>query len=252
METQPPTPERCEYSDLEVTPGHLEFTAKEGQRYVCTNQRLSIKKAAGGGTLPPDWSLHLETHGAARFSLKARPMSGREAKKIIVSVDPREVPEGEWEGKIRITSTVEAVTITPSEIPVKLTVKAKPPPPVPPPPEPCTIEVAATLDASPWSGPLVYKLDKGEPVPIGSFVPTSHNVRGGTYTCAYVSGGPPKTAFANIIPSPVQSVSDGETIRFTLRFLKPPPPPPPPAPPPEKSWLEKLRELIKRFLKWWP
>lgn len=118
---------KCEYSDLHVIPGHLEFSAKDGTKYVCANQSLSIKKVTGGGTLSPTWSLQIE--GANASWLDAKPMSGRDRTKVIVRVDPRGLIVGTYEAQIAITSSAEAVTITPPVIPVTLVVKGKKEPP---------------------------------------------------------------------------------------------------------------------------
>jgi hypothetical protein len=91
-----------------------------------------------------------------------------------------------------------------------------------------TIDVAATLDASPWVGAVEYTLTgPGAAAPTiinGSSVPNSHTGEAGDWTCAYVSGGPPDTNFIGITPSPAQSLSAGATIGFTLNFETPPPP----------------------------
>jgi hypothetical protein len=83
-----------------------------------------------------------------------------------------------------------------------------------------TIEVKATLDGSPWTGAVQYTLTPGPGSPISgtASVPKSFTVDPGTWTCAYVSGGPAGAGFVNITPSPTQSVSNGGKITFTLNF----------------------------------
>ncbi|UCD21933.1 MAG: hypothetical protein JSW22_07930 [Chloroflexota bacterium] len=89
-----------------------------------------------------------------------------------------------------------------------------------------TIDVAATLDGSPWAGSVSYTLtpDSGSPVN-GASVPGSHTEEAGNWTCGYVSGGPPGADFVGITPSASQELSAGGTIGFTLNFETPPPPP---------------------------
>ena len=83
-----------------------------------------------------------------------------------------------------------------------------------------TIEVKATLDGSPWTGAVQYTLTPGSGSPISgtTSVPKSFTVDPGTWTCAYVSGGPAGASFVNVTPSPTQSVSAGGKITFTLNF----------------------------------
>lgn len=92
-----------------------------------------------------------------------------------------------------------------------------------PPPTTGTINVAATLDSSPWSGAVDYTLTgPGATAPTiinGSSVPGSHSADPGSWTCAYVSGGP--GTFVDITPSATQSVTAGGTTNFTLNFVTP-------------------------------
>jgi len=88
-----------------------------------------------------------------------------------------------------------------------------------------TIDVEATLDGSAWTGAVQYTLaEPTAPSPItGTSVPTAHSgVSPGSWTCAYVSGGPAGASFVNITPSATQTVSAGGTITFTLNFVTPP------------------------------
>jgi len=91
-----------------------------------------------------------------------------------------------------------------------------------------TIDVKATLDGSAWTGAAQYTLTgPGAAAPTiinGASVPTTHrNVDPGSWTCAYVSGGPAGASFVNITPSSTQSLSAGSTITFTLNFVTTPP-----------------------------
>jgi hypothetical protein len=86
-----------------------------------------------------------------------------------------------------------------------------------------TIEVDATLDGSPWTGPVNYTLtpDSGSPVS-GTSVDDTFTVDAGNWTCAYVSGGPAGAHFIDITPEPpTQELSAGGTIGFTLNFVTP-------------------------------
>ena len=92
-----------------------------------------------------------------------------------------------------------------------------------------TIEVKATLDGAPWpssgTGAVNYTLTGpvGTASIDGTEVPKTHsNIAPGSWTCAYVSGGP--GIFVNITPSQTQSVAADETKTFTLNFRTPEPP----------------------------
>ena len=90
-----------------------------------------------------------------------------------------------------------------------------------------TINVDATLDGSPWpssgTGAVDYTLTgPGATAPTiidGTKVPDSFTGDPGSWTCAYVSGGP--GTFVNITPTPTQSVTAGGAINFTLNFVTP-------------------------------
>jgi hypothetical protein len=87
-----------------------------------------------------------------------------------------------------------------------------------------TIEVKATLCGNPWpaagDGAVNYTLTlAGGTSPIsGTEVPITYTVDVGTWTCDYVAGGPPDAFLVDITPSGTQTVSDGDTITFTLNF----------------------------------
>jgi len=117
----------CKYSNLQVTPDHLDFVAKEGTRYLCASQRLYIKKAGGVGVLDTHWTINLEGQASEAGFLKVKPLTGRGRQTLHVSADPRGLPGGSWTVMIEVKTEVEGVTITPSVIPAKLTVEGKPP-----------------------------------------------------------------------------------------------------------------------------
>jgi len=84
-----------------------------------------------------------------------------------------------------------------------------------------SIVVQATLCGIAWQGQVNYTLSlagAGSPIS-GTVVPTSHsNVDVGTWTCAYVSGGPPGAFLKSIKPSATQSLVANGTVTFTLDF----------------------------------
>jgi hypothetical protein len=80
-----------------------------------------------------------------------------------------------------------------------------------------TINVKATLDGVPWTGAVSYNLTPASGTGTsGASVDKSFTVEAGTWTCAYVSGGP--GAFVNITPSATQTLAVGGNITFTLNF----------------------------------
>jgi hypothetical protein len=84
-----------------------------------------------------------------------------------------------------------------------------------------TIVVQATLCGVPWQGAVNYTLTlSGGTSPIsGTGVPTSHgNMTAGTWTCAYVAGGPAGAFLNSIKPSASQVLAADGTITFTLDF----------------------------------
>lgn len=87
-----------------------------------------------------------------------------------------------------------------------------------------TIDVKATLDGATWTGAVQYTLNEptaASPIS-GTSVPASHSgVSPGSWTCAYISGGPIGASFVNFTPSATQTVSAGGTITFTLNFVTP-------------------------------
>ena len=82
-----------------------------------------------------------------------------------------------------------------------------------------TIEVKATLGGDPWGGALDYTLtpESGSPIS-GTSVDDSFSADAGTWTCAYVGGGPPDVDLIGIEPSETQELSAGGTITFTFEF----------------------------------
>jgi hypothetical protein len=82
-----------------------------------------------------------------------------------------------------------------------------------------TIQVDATLDGSPWTGPLTYALTPTSGSPIsGTDVPGSHSADAGSWTCSYDAGGPDGAQLTGIAPDTTQELSDGGTITFTFAF----------------------------------
>jgi hypothetical protein len=123
--------EGCKYSDIIITPDHLNFETQERPRLNPPAQDIFIKK--DGHDLSPSWDAHVTTQGPLIW-LKLKPLSGKAPKRVRVFCKSIGMPPGEWSGQIEITSHVK---VTPSIIPVKLNIKAEEPPQPPPePPEP--------------------------------------------------------------------------------------------------------------------
>ncbi len=69
-----------------------------------------------------------------------------------------------------------------------------------------------------WIGPVAFTLTGPETV-VGASVPHAyHGMPVGEYSLEYVSGGPAGATFLTITPSPVQVLSTGDTVIFTLEF----------------------------------
>lgn len=84
-------------------------------------------------------------------------------------------------------------------------------------PTPNTIDVVATLDGAPWSGPVNFTL-AGPQTVTGSLAPyESAPVTPGNYTISFVSGGPPSAMFVGASPNS-STLATGSTTNFTLEF----------------------------------
>jgi uncharacterized protein (DUF2141 family) len=81
-----------------------------------------------------------------------------------------------------------------------------------------SIVVSATLDGSPWSGGVKYSIYGPSQDSHNSVPYTFSNLPAGTYTLSYTSGGPSGAQFANISPSPTQTLASRGTIYFTINF----------------------------------
>jgi hypothetical protein len=80
------------------------------------------------------------------------------------------------------------------------------------------ITILATLDGSPWSGSLSYRLD-GTSQRSGTFTPaTYYSTPAGGYTAYYISGGPAGAAGPSIDPPASLNLLSGGTIAWTFRF----------------------------------
>jgi hypothetical protein len=83
-----------------------------------------------------------------------------------------------------------------------------------------TITFNATLNGSPWSGPVNYSIsgpfaDSDQAVP-----KTLSGLPAGTYTLTYLSGGPAGATLASISPSPAQNLPAGGTINYVFNFFE--------------------------------
>lgn len=82
------------------------------------------------------------------------------------------------------------------------------------------IVVGATLCGEPWMGALNFALTGANSTMTETAVPYSFNVDPGTWTCAYISGGPADAYLESITPSATQTVGPDDLITFTLNFEK--------------------------------
>jgi hypothetical protein len=80
------------------------------------------------------------------------------------------------------------------------------------------IIVSASLCDELWQGALDYTLTGANSTIDYTAVTYSFNVDPGTWTCEYVSGGPPGAHLVDITPDPTQEVSADELITFNLTF----------------------------------
>ena len=83
-----------------------------------------------------------------------------------------------------------------------------------------TIYVKATLCGAPWQGAVNYTLTPTSGTPIsGTAVDATHSgAAAGTWACAYVAGGPPKSFLKSIKPSATQNLAADGNITFILDF----------------------------------
>lgn len=82
-----------------------------------------------------------------------------------------------------------------------------------------TIVIRATLDGSPWSGPLYFVIS-GTKGFFDNMVPHKHYfLPAGVYSASRSSNGPSGARLGSITPSPKQDLSTGGTITFTFNFI---------------------------------
>ncbi|OGN91453.1 MAG: hypothetical protein A2Z75_04630 [Chloroflexi bacterium RBG_13_50_10] len=81
-----------------------------------------------------------------------------------------------------------------------------------------TVRVSATLDGTPWSGSVNYRVS-------GPFTDTDNSVPWdfksvptGTYTVTYNYGGPSGASLASITPQPTLELDTGSTVHFVFNF----------------------------------
>lgn len=79
------------------------------------------------------------------------------------------------------------------------------------------IKVNATLDGAPWTGAVNYTLTGGQAI-TGTAAPQTFMGAAGTYTLAFVSGGPAGANLVSILPSATQTLAGGGGAAFTLVF----------------------------------
>jgi len=79
------------------------------------------------------------------------------------------------------------------------------------------VHVNATLDGSPWEGPVDFTVTC---LAAGTAVPaTFAEVPVGDYAVDYLSGGPENAAFLGSTPTGPQSLTSGGAVTFTLNFV---------------------------------
>ena len=83
-----------------------------------------------------------------------------------------------------------------------------------------TVNVNATLNGSPWEGPVNYTISGPEQIN-GTIVPFTSNRTPGTYTLTYNNGGPDGATFASVTPDPTQTLTSSGSITFTINFTTP-------------------------------
>jgi hypothetical protein len=104
-----------------------------------------------------------------------------------------------------------------------------------------TVNVQATIDGKPWSGPVKYVV-QGPYVESGGNAPQNFgNAPQGSYSIQYKHGGPPQCTFQGVSPS-TQVLAPGGSINFVLMFHFQQGVIPPPAPEPVPEPLKPVPE----------
>jgi hypothetical protein len=85
-----------------------------------------------------------------------------------------------------------------------------------------SVVVDATLDGLPWTGAVAYTLAGPQTVSGSSASQTHAGLLPGSYTLAYVSGGPPGASLAAVAPTATQAVTLGNATTFTMHFRSKP------------------------------
>jgi hypothetical protein len=80
------------------------------------------------------------------------------------------------------------------------------------------ITVNVTLNGTPWSGSVNYRITGPQTINGSSVPQTYSNQPTGSYTITYLSGGPSGAIFKDITPSATQTLNAGGTITFTMNF----------------------------------
>jgi len=81
-----------------------------------------------------------------------------------------------------------------------------------------TIIVNAVLDGMAWEGKVSYSIN-GPVQDFNAFVPGNFNdIPAGKYSLVYNAGGPPGATLVSIYPSPMQQLTAGGTLNYTLYF----------------------------------
>jgi len=81
-----------------------------------------------------------------------------------------------------------------------------------------TIQVNATFNGAPWSGPASFQLTGASTLNGTSLPATFSIVTAGNYTLNYIGGGPSGATVTGVAPGVTQTLSGGATATYTLNF----------------------------------
>jgi hypothetical protein len=224
--------EGCKYSDIIITPDHLDFETQERPRLNPPAQDIFIKK--DGHDLSPSWDAHVTTQGPLIW-LKLKPLSGKAPKRVRVFCKSIGMPPGEWSGEIKIEPDSPEVKVTPPVIPVKLTVKGEEPP---------TPEPRYRLTMAAEEGGVVIDMTNDSPYLEGTEVNIKAEPSEGYKFDGWIT---PAGSFDNNAAEETIFTMPARNVTVTGRFHSVPAPPPPP--PPDKSPLRKFIEWLLGLLK---
>lgn len=185
--------------DLSVTPSNLDFGSVDSgspvKEFIVTN--------SGGGTLTGNASI---SGSSPAFSILGRSLNYFNlgaGQSFLVEVMFKPVAVGPASAQITFNTNAGSTTRTVSGSA----------------PSTGSISVFASLDGNEWAGPLNFNIS-GPSVFNGSAVPTGSKtgLTAGTYTAAYVSGGPPGAIFTSVTLVNPSVLEEGKSIIFIFNF----------------------------------